>query len=97
MISKIADNCHHASDFFEKVEKVIEYLIQDKSSTIIDFITDYFSYNKRILLFLLKKGYINPDESFMADYLINKPKRNFFTKIEIDRFQIYYYLYPGMK
>ena len=72
LISKISDNHHRTSDFFDKLEKIFKYLIKDIPSPISYFIPDYTNYNKRILFLLLEKGFIKPDETFLNQYLQSK-------------------------
>ena len=96
LIIKLADNHHRPSGFFNKIEKVIQYLIQKNSSIISDFI-DYGKYNKRILLLLLEKRFLKPDQSFIDDYLRNKPSNSTFSMKNFNEFQFFYFLYPGMK
>ena len=85
LISKIADDHHRTSDFFDKLERIFQYLIKDIPSPISYFIPDYTKYNKLILFLLLEKGFIKPDETFLNQYLQSKPNQTF------------YYLYPKMK
>ena len=89
LISKISDNHHRSSDFFDKLEKIFRYLIKDAPSTITYFIPDYLNYNKRILFLLLEKGFVKPDEIFLNQYLQSKSTNN--TK-EPNLSQVYYYL-----
>ena len=72
LISKISDNHHRTSDFFDKLSKIFQYLIKDIPSTISDFIPDYTKYNKRIVYFLLEKGFVKPDKPFLNQYLNNR-------------------------
>ena len=55
LISKISDNHHQTSNFYDKLEKIFRYLIKDAPSSISKFIADYTNYNKRLLFFLLEK------------------------------------------
>ena len=84
LISKISDNHHQSADFYDKLEKIFRYLINDTPSFISNFIPDYSKFNKRILFFLLEKKLIKPDKSFLKQYLC-------------DKHQSFYYLYPKMK
>lgn len=86
LISKISDNYHRTSNFFDKLEKIFQYLIKDTLSPISDFIPDYTKYNKKILFHLLDKRLIKPDESFLQTYFLSKPDE-----------KNYYYLYPKVK
>ena len=72
LISKITDNHHQAPDFFNKLEKIFQFLIKDNPLPISYYIPDYTKYNKRILFLLLEKGFVKPDETFLNKYLKNK-------------------------
>ena len=65
LISKIFDNYHRTSEFLDKLEKIIQYLIKDFSSSIPNFILDYTKYNKKLLFLLLEKKIIKPDDAFL--------------------------------
>lgn len=64
LISKISDNHHRTTQFFEKLEKIFNYLIKDSSSYISTFFNDYKNYNKRLIFLLLETKLIKPDEPF---------------------------------
>ena len=58
LISKITDNHHRTPDFFDKLDKIFQYLIKDFPSPISYFIPDCTNYNKRILFLLLEKNFL---------------------------------------
>ena len=69
LISKIADNHHISPDFFVKLDNLFQYLIKEKQSKLIsDFIPDYREYNKRVLFYLLEKGFLIPDQLFLDNF-----------------------------
>ena len=47
LISQISDNHHRTPDFFDKLDKIFQYLIKDIPSPISYFIPDYTKYNKK--------------------------------------------------
>lgn len=69
LISKIADNHNRPLDFFDKIEKIIQYLLKDNPTSISYYIPDCNSCNIRILFLLLEKGFLNPSQSFINNYL----------------------------
>lgn len=98
LLSKLADNHHRSSDFFDKFEKIFQYL--KKSTQISEFITDYSNYNKRILFLLFEKNYIKPNQKFFDDFNENRKsiqKEKSFSKRNFNEFQFCYYLYPSIK
>ena len=76
-------------------------MIKDIPSPISYFIPNYTKYNKGILFLLLEKGFVEPDETFLNQYLRSKPVYKRFGSInnkkEPDMSQTFYYLYPKMK
>lgn len=89
LLSKISDNHHYLPDFIDKLEKIIQYLIQDKKAQIPDFkIYKIFKNNKRVLLMLLEQGFIQPDQQIIEDIMETKDENYFPYK---------HYLYSGIK
>lgn len=86
LISELADNHHRMPNFFEKIEKIIQYLTKNVESMISYFMPNYTKYNKRIIFLILEKKFIKPNESFIKEYLQYKSHS-----------EIYYYLYQVMK
>ena len=84
LISKISDNHHRTSGFYDKLEKIFNYLIKDFDLSISNLILDYTNFNKTILFLFLDKKLIKPGEKFLEKYLFDKQ-------------QSFYYLYPKMK
>ena len=100
IISRIADNHYRTPDFFDKLEKIIQYLFENETIPIpiSSLISDDFKYNKRIFLFLLQKKFIELDQAYINCYLQQRPdKDTTFSKDSIEEFQSFYYLYSGMK
>ena len=71
LLSKISYNYHRSSDFFTKLEKIFQYLIQDTHTPISELIPNYRDYNKQIIFLLLNKKLIQPDEIFLKNYMDN--------------------------
>ena len=88
LISIITDNHHRTSDFFDKIEKIFQYLIKDIPSPISNFIPNYTNYNERILFLLFEKGFVKPDKSFLDQYLqvktSTKTLKQLYSKNEIN-------------
>ncbi|KAK8837252.1 hypothetical protein M9Y10_036682 [Tritrichomonas musculus] len=64
IIVSICNNCHLEKSHFQKIFQIIEhYEIQIKQSISNDKIFDIFHNNKKILLFLFKKGIITIDKN----------------------------------
>lgn len=88
LIAAIANNHYRTTNFFNKLEKIIQYLLKDKKSPISDYIPDYrLNFSKRILFYLFEKEFIEPDESFFR-YFFKQRKSNE---------KLFYYLYPALK
>ena len=89
LLSKISDKHHRLPDFIDKLSKIIQYLIRDKKAQIPDYkIYEIFKNNKRILLLLLKQGFIQPNEEIIIDIMETEDKNNF---------PYSHYLYSGLK
>lgn len=69
LISRIANNHRRTPDFFDKLEKIFQYLIKEKPLLISSLIPNYNDYNNRITYLLLEKGFVEPDEEFLKKYL----------------------------
>ena len=98
-ISKITDDHQRTSDFFDKLEKVFQYLIKDIPTPISYFIPDFTKYNRRMLLLLLEKRFVEPDEIFLNQYLIRKDRSRIWN-ISYESYipiTYFYYLYPKLK
>lgn len=68
LISRIANNHRRTPDFFDKLEKIFQYLIKEKPLQISSLIPNYNDYNNRITYLLLEKGFVEPDEEFLKKY-----------------------------
>ncbi|KAK8850183.1 hypothetical protein M9Y10_018306 [Tritrichomonas musculus] len=99
LILKIASNHRRLPDFFDKLDQIMQILIQTKPSPISKFIPDFQNYNKLIIFFLLEKGFVIPDQSFLDQYLQRKQTIETFSNNPLKNFQsdYFYYLYPIMK
>ena len=74
ILVKISDNYHRSPYFFTKIFSILNYF-KDK---IINYFNNYeifiiFNMNKRILLFLVKNGFIIIDEN-IANIILKEPK-----------------------
>ena len=78
LLSKISDNHHRSLDFFDKLEKIVQYLIQNKQP---DFdIYQIFKNNKRFLLQLFEHKIIQMDENIISDIMQIKDGNHFMYK-----------------
>ena len=97
IISKITDNHHRPPDFFNKLEKLFQFLIKDSPSPISYFIPDYTNYNKPVVFLLLQKKLLKPDKPFLNEYLENKQFIHPRSNKNLFEYRSYYYLYPVIK
>ncbi|KAK8870811.1 hypothetical protein M9Y10_008703 [Tritrichomonas musculus] len=89
LISKISDNHRRLSDFIDKLNQIIQYLLKELQPPITDFeIYEIFKYNKRVLLLLLEQEFIRPDNQIISDIMSMKDRNNF---------PYSHYLYSGIK
>lgn len=89
LVSKIADNHHRSPIFFNKLNKIIYFLIVEMQPHITDFeIYQIFKNNKCILLLLLEQELIQPDTRIITDIM---------TKHDQNHFPYRHYLYPVIK
>ncbi|KAK8890642.1 hypothetical protein M9Y10_035425 [Tritrichomonas musculus] len=89
LLCKIANNHHRASDFINKYEKLFQYIFQNVQQTFSasEIMKVYFE-NKRILLLLLEKKFIQPERSELIEIM---------NKKSLTKFEYSHYLYGGMK
>ena len=89
LISKLESNHHRSSRFYDNLEQVFRFVINNQYFSISNNdIFQIFKDNKRILLLLLHKKLIIPDDNILK--LILKKK-------DINGFKYCYYLYPVIK
>ena len=89
LISLIAENHQRDSDFFNKIETIFQYLLQNKQVQICDSeLFNIFYDNKRILFLLFEKGIIQPNQLFINNIIKKKYRNNI---------QYIHYFYPILK
>ena len=63
LISKIEENHHRTPDFQGKLEKIIEYILQEHETSISSMeIYKTFSQNKLLLIYLIEHRFLNIDK-----------------------------------
>ena len=73
LISKISNNHHRTINLFDKIEKIIQFLVnQIKQTFSNDEIFDIFKNNKKILLFLIEQKIIKVDKSISSIMVLPK-------------------------
>ena len=86
LISSVEENHQRTSDFYEKIEQIIQYVFKNsKTSFSNSEIFQIYKTGKRILLLLLEKKYLIPNESIISQIL------------EEDWGKYCYYLYSAIK
>ena len=80
ILSKIVDNHCRMPDFINKLEQIFQYLIRTIQISISDF--DFYQIyrnNKRVLLLLLEKKFILPDQKIISNIKQKKIPTIFYT------------------
>lgn len=84
---KVANNHHHASDFFKKIDLILQLFKDNINKYKNDEIFHLFKSNKRILLFLIEEKILTVDEFFVkqiidSNYLAKKYPQYFAPEIK---------------
>lgn len=89
LLSKIEENHHRTANFYEKFEQIFNYIINEKKFTISSSeLFQFFKKSKRMLLLLLEKKFLIPDDSILKEILKLRDLYGY-------RYSIY--LYSGIK
>lgn len=88
LLASISNNHHHDTDFFKKIEQIIQVFKSDiKTFFSSSEILSIFKANKRILLFFIKNDLIKIDKFIFRKFMSSKYKlykypEYFFTEIQ---------------